>query len=223
MRDVSDFRAVGAERVATGVVANLMGTVLGLVGFAFVFTTVGAVAGIRLGPAVMGPSAIGGLIVLVGLLVARNVSPLNLILLYAFSVCEGLLLGPVLDAYAASGMGGIVVDAAGTTAAITVAAGAYGALTRRDLSGMRSVLFVGLIAVVVGYLLGLILHLSMLSLVLSAISALLFTAYIVYDFNRVARTRSASQGDAVLLAVSIYLDILNLFLSLLRILSAFSR
>ncbi len=223
MRDVTDPRTMVADRAGVGAVTNVMGTVLGLVGFAFAFTVVGAVVGINVGPVVMGPSAIGGLIVLVGLLLARNVSPLNLVLLYVFSVCEGLTLGPVLDAYASAGMGGIVIDAAGTTAAITVAAGTYGAVTRRNLSGMRSLLFIGLIAVVVGSLLGLLLHLSALSLVVSAVSALLFTAYIVYDFNRVARTRAASQGDAVMLAVSIYLDILNLFLSLLRILRAFSR
>ena len=41
------------------------------------------------------------------------------------------------------------------------------------------------------------------------------------DFNRVARRRAVREGDAVLLTVAIYLDILNLFLSLLRLLRTF--
>src|SRR2546425_747523 len=51
----------------------------------------------------------------------------------------------------------------------------------------------------------------------ATVIALLFTGFLVFDLNRVARSRGASEGQAILLAVSVYLDIFNLFLALLRI------
>jgi FtsH-binding integral membrane protein len=62
----------------------------------------------------------------------------------------------------------------------------------------------------------------LLYLGISMVAAVLFTGFLVYDLNRIANAGEVSQGDAILLAVSVYLDILNLFLALLRILSYFS-
>jgi FtsH-binding integral membrane protein len=124
----------------------------------------------------------------------------------------------LLQSYIAGGLGGIVIDAAATTAAITLAAAAYGVTTRRDLSSLGGILFAGLIGILVASLLGIFIHLAFLHLVISLVAAVVFTGMLVYDFNRVARMRMASTGDAIMMAVSIYLDILNLFLSLLSIL-----
>jgi FtsH-binding integral membrane protein len=111
----------------------------------------------------------------------------------------------------------VVFNAAATTAAVTLAAGAYGYTTKRDLSGLGGVLFVGLIGVLVASLVGLFVQLPWLYIGISAVAAVLFTGFLVYDLNRVARTRGASEGTAILLAVSVYLDVLNLFLALLRL------
>ena len=59
--------------------------------------------------------------------------------------------------------------------------------------------------------------------VISAVSAILFSAFLVYDLNRVARARGATEGEAIMLAVSVYLDIYNLFLDLLLLLSGMRR
>ena len=48
-------------------------------------------------------------------------------------------------------------------------------------------------------------------------AAVLFTGFLVFDLNRVASTKGATEGQAILLAVSVYLDIINLFLALLRL------
>src|SRR5438132_1391091 len=48
-------------------------------------------------------------------------------------------------------------------------------------------------------------------------AAFLFTGFLVFDLNRVANSRGATEGQAILLAVSVYLDIFNLFLALLRL------
>jgi FtsH-binding integral membrane protein len=50
----------------------------------------------------------------------------------------------------------------------------------------------------------------------------LFTGFLVYDFQRLATTRAASSGDVVMLAVAIYLDIFNLFVNLLVVLQGLS-
>jgi FtsH-binding integral membrane protein len=55
------------------------------------------------------------------------------------------------------------------------------------------------------------------------VSAILFSAFLVYDLNRVARARGATEGEAIMLAVSVYLDIYNLFLDLLLLLSGMRR
>src|SRR5438067_660454 len=133
----------------------VMGKVLGLLGVAFVCTAAGAVIGPRLGPGAFLISIVGSLGTLVALLFAREKAPFNLWLLYSFATFEGMLLGLILDSYLRVGLGAVVLNAGATTGAVTLAAGAYGATTKRDLSGMGTMLMVGLIAVIVASLVGL--------------------------------------------------------------------
>src|SRR5438477_7424729 len=209
----ADYRT-GAELAERPAV---LGRVMGLLGFAFLFTAGGAVIGRTLGPGAFLLSIIGGFGTLIALQFLRERSPLNLGLLYAFATFQGMALGVILEMYIASGLGAVVTNAAATTAAVTLAAGAYGYTTKRDLSGLRGILFVGLIGVVVASVVGIFVQLPLLYIGISAVAAVLFTGFLVFDLNRVARSRGASEGQAILLAVSVYLDILNLFLALLRL------
>ncbi len=213
----SPSELTAAERPA------VMGRVLGLLGFAFAFTAGGALIGIQLGPAAFVISLVGTFGTLIPLLFAREKAPWNLGLLYAFATFEGMALGLILEAYVARGLGSVVLNAAGTTAAVSLAAGAYGATTKRDLSGLGGILFVGLIGVVVASVIGLFVQMPLLYIGIAAVSAVLFTGFLVYDLNRVAAARGATQGESILLAVSVYLDIVNLFLALLRLFGAFSN
>ena len=74
-------------------------------------------ARIGLGPGAFLLSIVGGFGTVIALQFLREKSPLNLGLLYAFATFEGMLLGLILDAYVAQGLGGVVLNAAGTTAA----------------------------------------------------------------------------------------------------------
>jgi modulator of FtsH protease len=195
----------------------ILGKVMGLVGFAFVFTAGGAVIGRTLGPGAFLLSIVGSIGTLIALQFLRERSPLNLALLYAFATFEGMALGLILESYVAQGLGGAVFNAAATTAAVTLAAGAYGYTTKRDLSGLGGILLVGLIGVIVASVVGIFVQLPLLYIGISAVAAVLFTGFIVFDLNRVANSRGATEGQAVLLAVSVYLDIFNLFLALLRL------
>jgi modulator of FtsH protease len=67
-------------------------------------------------------------------------------------------------------------------------------------------------------IIGLFLHLAALQIAIAAGGALLFTGFLVFDLNRVARAGQVSQGDTILMAVSVYLDVVNLFLFLLQLL-----
>src|SRR4030081_2690707 len=195
----------------------VLGKVMGLLGFAFVFTAGGALIGRSLGPGAFWLSIVGSLGTLIALQFLRERSPLNLGLLYAFATFEGMALGLILESYFARGLGGVVLNAAATTAAVTLAAGAYGYTTKRDLSGLGGILFVGLIGVIIASVVGIFVQLPLLYVGISAVAAVLFTGFLVFDLNRVAKSRGASEGQAILLAVSVYLDIFNLFLALLRL------
>ena len=195
----------------------VLGKVLGLLGFAFLFTAGGAAIGRTLGPGAFLLAVIGSFGTLIALQFLRERSPLNLGLLYGFATFEGILLGLILEAYIARGLGGVVMNAAAVTAAVTLGAGAYGYTTRRDLSGMRGMLFVGLLGVIVASVVGMFVQMPLLYIGISAVAAVLFTGFLVFDLNRVANSRGATEGQAILLAVSVYLDIVNLFLAILRL------
>jgi modulator of FtsH protease len=195
----------------------VLGKVMGLLGFACLFTAGGAIIGRSLGPGAFLLSIVGSLGTVIALQFLRDRSPLNLGLLYAFATFEGMALGLILESYVAQGLGGVVLNAAATTAAVTLAAGAYGYTTKRDLTSLGGILFVGLIGVVVASLVGIFVQLPLLYIGISAVAAVLFTGFLVFDLNRVAKARGATEGQAILLAVSVYLDIFNLFLALLRL------
>jgi modulator of FtsH protease len=210
---IADYRTDAALSDQPAVI----GKVMGLLGFAFLFTAGGAIVGRALGPGAFLISIVGSIGTVIALQFLRDRSPLNLGLLYAFATFEGMALGLILEAYVAQGLGGVVLNAAATTAAITLAAGAYGYTTKRDLSGLGGILFVGLIGVIVASLVGIFVQLPLLYIGISAVAAVLFTGFLVFDLNRVAKSRGATEGQAILLAVSVYLDIFNLFLALLRL------
>ena len=218
-----DSNSLGLRATAiSGLGTTLLSQVLLLLSVSFICTAGGAVLGIAWGAPAFIPALIVTFVCVIALQLARNIAPLNLGLLYLFATCEGVILGLILQSYVQAGYGNIAIDAAGTTAVLTLAAGAYGLRTQRNLTGLGPLLSLGLIGLIVTIVLGLFLNLSGISLIFSLCGAALFCGFLVYDFNRIAQRPVASQGDAILFTVSIYLDIINLFLFVLRILSLFS-
>lgn len=202
---------------------STLARVMSLLGLAAVFTAVGALFGPALGQVGFWVALIGGLIIIIALRAARDVAPLNLILLIVFATLEGIVLGQILELYISAGLSLIVFQAAAATAVAGLTAGIVGYTTKRDLSNLGGFLFGTLVIVIVASLVGLFIQAPVLWTVISAVSAILFTAFLVYDLNRVARVQGASEGQAIMLAVSVYLDIYNLFLDLLQLLSGRRR
>jgi FtsH-binding integral membrane protein len=195
---------------------SLVGRVMGLLAFSLLFTAGGALLGQQLGPGAILISIVGSIGTLIALYFTKTRPGLNLALFYAFSVFEGLALGVIVESYVARGLGSLVVNAAVTTAGLVLLLGTYAWTTRRDLSGLGGYLTAGLLAVVVASLVGIFLQATLFHMILSAATALVFSGFVLYDIQRL-RNAEGSQYDAVLLAVSIYLDIFNLFLAILRL------
>ena len=106
-------------------------------------------------------------------------------------------------------------------AALVLMLSAYAWTTKRDLSGMGAYLMAGLFAVILAGLVGIVLSFFGISMgifgfLLSVVTAILFSGFVMYDMQRL---RNAREGidDPIMMAVSIYLSIFNLFLAILRI------
>jgi uncharacterized protein len=124
---------------------------------------------------------------------------------------------------------GLIYTAGSIAQVFFITAGAFGALslygytTKRDLTGLGSFLFMGLIGLIIASLVNLYFQSGMMSLVLSAISVLIFTGLTAYDTQKIKEMYF--DGDdvavmgrkAIMGALSLYLDFINLFLSLLRL------
>jgi len=197
--------------------ATLTGQVFGLLGFSLLFTMGGALVAPHLGPGAFILSLVGSFGSLIALWFLKDKSPINLGLFYLFSVAEGLLLGLLVESYLARGMGGVVVNAAGTTAALVLGLGAYAWTTKRDLSGMGGFLTMAVFGLIIAGVINIFVHSGPLSLLISAATVIIFSGLLMYDMQRL-RGAKGGTGDAIMFAIAIYLDIFNIFISLLQIL-----
>ncbi len=109
------------------------------------------------------------------------------------------------------------------TAAAFGALSLYGYTTKRDLTGWGSFLFMGLIGLIVASLVNMFFASSAMSFALSVISVLIFTGFTAYDTQAIKETYYEGDGStvaghkAIMGALRLYLDFINLFLSLLRL------
>jgi FtsH-binding integral membrane protein len=216
--DLTYGRAIGQSRQAT-----IAGRVMGLLGFSLLFTAGGYLVGRPLGSAGMLISIIGSLACVFALSMARQKmsSAVALAVFYLFSVFEGMALGLIIDSYLQRGMGTVVVNASVTTSALVLMLSAYAWTTKRDLSGMGAYLMAGLMAVILAGIVGIVLSFFGISMgifgfLLSVVTAILFSGFVMYDMQRLRYAREGVD-DPIMLAVSIYLSIFNLFLAILRI------
>lgn len=195
-------------------VQSLLAEVLGISALGFCITAMGAYL-------CQGVSAGIGLVAMLvgfGLLIAtmatqRN-QTLSLVLFYAFTFCEGVGIGPVVGQYVQTAGAGVVYEAALTTGLGMFALGAIVYATGLDLRRFAGYVTLALLALIVLGIVSLFvnfIHPQVFSFLVLAI----FTFYVLIDF---ARIRAGGGGATpVMLAVSIYLDALNIFLALLQI------
>jgi modulator of FtsH protease len=172
--------------------------------------------GIALSPLAYLGSIIGSFALLFLTLRLRN-SAMGLLALFGFAGLEGLSLGPTINFYLHTPNGSATVaDAAGLTALAFLSLSAYVHATRKDFSALGGMLFVGLIVLLVASLVGLFIPSQAYQMAIAGVSALIFCGYILYDTSEIIH---GGETNYIIAAMRLYLDIINLFLDLLRLLS----
>lgn len=140
-------------------------------------------------------------------------------LFFLYSALNGITLSSIFLVYNLGSIAGVFMITAGTFGLMSL----YGLTTQRDLSSIGNLLFMVLIGMVIAGLVNLFIGSSIMSLIISAIGVLVFTGLTAFDAQRIkAMAASALDGEsegklAVIGALSLYLNFINLFLSLLNL------
>lgn len=161
--------------------------------------------------------------VMIGMLFAvsalRN-SVWGIVALLGFTFVAGVFLGPILQVALQLKNGAQLVGmAAGGTGIIFFSLATIATVTKKDFSFMGKFLFIGLIMLIVASLANLFFQIPALSLTISAIAVMIFSAYILFDVSRIV---TGGETNYVMATLALYLDIYNLFIHLLSLLMAFA-
>lgn len=184
----------------------------------------GAYVGMKMAPAIA--TWYWGLVIvefamLIGLYFTKSKPGLNLALLFGFTFMTGLTLTPLLSAILALPAGASIL-----TNALLLTGVAFGGLslfainTKRDFTALGKFLFIALIIMIVAGLINIFLGSSLLQTIIAAAGALLFSVFILYDTQNIIQGNYATPTEA---AIALYLDVLNLFISILQLLGIFGN
>jgi modulator of FtsH protease len=153
-------------------------------------------------------------------------SGMGIVVVFAFTGLLGASLGPMLNHYLAMANGGtIITQALGGTALVFFSLSAYVLTTRKDFSFMGGFLMIGIIVAVVG-MVGMLVasmfgvDVSLFHLGLSMLIVLLMSGFILYDTSRIV---NGGETNYIMATTSLYLNIYNLFVSLLHILGVMNN
>ena len=155
----------------------------------------------------------------IGLGIRRISATLALGLFFVYAASLGLTIGLIVSCYTE----GSVVTAFLAASAMFGAAAVYGHVTKRSLASLGGLLFMGVIGLLVASVINIFLVSSTVSWIISIVGVVIFTALTAYDVQRIqngdlAVWTGSTEKAAVLGALHLYLDFVNLFLFLLRLL-----
>ena len=161
--------------------------------------------------------SIGGAFVLMWLVLPRTANSASGIgVVFMITGLLGFALGPLLTMYLSLPNGPqIIATALGGTGVIFLGLSGYALTTRRDFSFLGGFLFVGFLVVLAAALANIFLAIPALSLALSATIVMLMSGFILYDTSRMV---NGGTDNYILATVGLYLNIFNLFISLLHLL-----
>lgn len=146
-------------------------------------------------------------------------SGVGVALLLAFTFFMGLMLSRILQvALGFSNGGSMIALAAGGTGAIFATLASIASVSKRDFTNMGKFLTVGLVVVLLAMVANIFLQMPVLHLVISAAVVLLFSGYILYDISQIMQ---GGETNYVTATLAVYLDVYNVFVSLLNLIMAF--
>jgi modulator of FtsH protease len=143
-------------------------------------------------------------------------SGMGVALLLAFTFFMGLMLSRLLTFVLGFGNGAQLIGLAfGGTAIVFTAMASLASTIKRDLSGMGKFLFVGVIMLIIAAFANIFLHVPGLMIAISVIAIGIFSAFMLYDINRIV---TGGETNYVTATLAIYLDVYNVFTNLLALL-----
>jgi uncharacterized protein len=158
-----------------------------------------------------------GLVVAISRAINKISAPVASFLFLLYAACNGVTMSVIFVIYTAESITSTFVITAATFGAMS----AFGYVTKRDLTRWGSFLFMGLIGVVIASLVNIFVGSSAVSWIISVIGVIVFTGLTAYDTWKIkAMATAGAEGrkPAILGALTLYLDFINLFLMLLRLL-----
>ncbi len=214
------------SNVSVGVEPTFFGKVMSFFALAMLVSAAGTYVGANYlmsyfyqYPAMMWVLYIGELALIFTSRMWSTKTPINRFLFAAFAFITGVTIAPLIVSLTASAAGtAILFKALGATGLMFGATALIGYTTKMDLSGMRVFLLTGVVGMIIVGIIGFFIPWSNTTeMIYSGIGVLLFSAFTAYDFQTIKRYPEDRYIDA---ALNLYLDIFNLFLMILRFMSA---
>ncbi len=198
-----------------------------LLALSLVPTVIGALLGIQLKFSFLAGSPLLAFLLFLGIAwgfmwgIERNKnSGVGVALLLGFTFFMGLMLSRILQVALGFANGGsIIALAGGGTAAIFFTMAGIATTTKRDLSNLGKFLFAGVILILLAALANAFFQIPALALTISVLAIGIFSALILYDINRIVQ---GGEDNYISATLAVYLDIYNVFVSLLQLLLAFT-
>ncbi|XP_018329688.1 protein lifeguard 4 [Agrilus planipennis] len=162
-------------------------------------------------------SLFGSMGILIALFIKRKDTPANFILLTAFTVMQAYTVGVIVSFYPKI----VVLQALLLTFIVLGALTVYTFQSKRDFSCLHSCLFAGLCILILGGFLQIFFHSSLMEFIIGIGGAALFCLFIIYDTQLLMQVLSPE--EYILATINLYMDIINLFLYILRILQELNR
>lgn len=198
-----------------------------LLGLSMIPTVLGALAGIQIGFSFLAGSPMMSFLLFLGIAwgfmwgIEKNKdSGLGVALLLGFTFFMGLMLSRILQvALGFSNGGSMIALAAGGTGAIFFTLSSIAAVSKRDFTGLGKFLFAGMILILLAAVANIFFQIPALSLTIAVAAVGIFSAYILFDISRIVQGGETNYVSATL---AVYLDIYNVFVSLLQLIMAFT-
>ena len=150
---------------------------------------------------------------------AQTEGPLAIFLLFGFTFVSGLTLGPTLSILLSTPAGASILINTLLTTGVAVGGLSFFAInTKKDFSVFSQIMFVALIALIVVSVINIFIGSSLLQMIIAWVGVILFSFYLIWDTQKIVK---GEYHSPIIMAASVYIDILNIFLSILQLFISF--